>query len=245
MIALKSYLAKSFQGNHLNFNEDKVDIDFINKLFIIMDGFGGSNIGDKATNDVCENIKKYYTHFGGDANTTMPFFFSSKYLLEANALINAIYQSHNILIENNNSKAISERAGVSCVAATFADDIMVLISIGSCKSLLYRDGALKEICMPDNYELLANNNECRHLQTFPLSAIGLFEDLYFESREIRVRNDDLFIFLTDGVYSRLRNDELLEIIHSNKTLPLIADFMIDSANSNGNLDNQSVILLKF
>ena len=48
MIKLKSYSARTDSGPFLQVNEDDHDVDLINNLFLIFDGFGGSNVGDKA-----------------------------------------------------------------------------------------------------------------------------------------------------------------------------------------------------
>ncbi|MFT6604380.1 MAG: serine/threonine protein phosphatase PrpC, partial [Bacteriovoracaceae bacterium] len=67
---LKSYSAHTHQGPHLQINEDDVEIDLINQLYIIFDGFGGSAIGDKAVQEIKQTIKNFYTKIGGDPDAT-------------------------------------------------------------------------------------------------------------------------------------------------------------------------------
>ena len=54
MIELKSYGLLSHQGPHLNLNEDYVEVDLANNLFMVIDGFGGSNIGEAGSRlEIC------------------------------------------------------------------------------------------------------------------------------------------------------------------------------------------------
>ena len=74
MISLKSYSAFSEQGPYLQVNEDAVEVDLINHLFLLLDGFGGSSVGDKAVQFVKDTVKKFYTKVGGDPDSTLPFY---------------------------------------------------------------------------------------------------------------------------------------------------------------------------
>ena len=114
MIELKRYSAKTDQGPFLNVNEDDVDVDIINKLYLLFDGFGGAGIGDESVKIVRDNIKSFYLKFGSDPDSTFPFYYSPKYLLEGNALVNAINYSHDILKKHNKSKEMSDR-GLSLI----------------------------------------------------------------------------------------------------------------------------------
>lgn len=101
---LKSFSAHSDQGPYLQINEDSYDFDLDNNLYMILDGFGGVGVGDIAISSLKENIKKFYTQVSEDPDATLPFFFSPKYLLEGNALINSILYSHNLLVKENMKK---------------------------------------------------------------------------------------------------------------------------------------------
>ena len=87
---LKIFSAETHQGPYLNINEDGCDYDFSNNIYMILDGFGGSGVGDKVVREIKDNIKRFYTQIASDINATMPFFYSPKYLIEGNALINSL-----------------------------------------------------------------------------------------------------------------------------------------------------------
>ena len=73
-----------------------------------------------------ENIKKFYTKIGGDPDSTLPFFFSRKFLIEGNALVNSMRYAHELIKQSNMEKQMNDRAGASCLAAALAENIMTL-----------------------------------------------------------------------------------------------------------------------
>ena len=54
MISLKGFSSKTHQGPFLQTNEDDIDVDLINDLFLIFDGFGGAGIGDRTVGVIKE-----------------------------------------------------------------------------------------------------------------------------------------------------------------------------------------------
>jgi serine/threonine protein phosphatase PrpC len=246
MIKLKSYSAKTNQGPFLQVNEDNFEIDLVNKMFLLFDGFGGAGIGDLAVQSLKKNIKNFYTKFSDDPDSTMPFFYSHKYNLEGNALINSMHNAQKLLVNENKAKEISLRGGSSVIAAVQSENLVITASTGNCLTTLYRKGHLEVVNYPDSLEFLSGEKYNSNLQTTPLSGFGLFEDLHLSIKEIRPMDGDLLILMTDGVYSRINNEELKYIIEKpGMYLPEKIDELFDLANSHGNLDNQSIVFLQF
>jgi serine/threonine protein phosphatase PrpC len=246
MIELKSYGMQSHQGPHLNINEDLVDADLVNNLFMLIDGFGGSNIGDRVAMIIRDNLKRSFTKIAIDPEATLPFFFSHKYLIEGNALINAFQVAHQHVSRDNEQKSLDNRGGGSVMAASIAENILTLVSTGNCVAYLYRKGHLSIEVLPDSLAGLSRDSYQTHLQSVPMSGIGLFEDLHYSVRELRVTEGDVVIMLTDGAYSRLNTEEIRYTVETNleSEMDTIKEFFRLS-NDRGNLDNQSAIILQF
>lgn len=243
---LKSYSAHTHQGPHLQINEDDVEIDLVNQLYIILDGFGGSGIGDKCVQELKQTIKTFYTKVGGDPDSTLPFYYSNKYLLEGNALVNSMLYAHQQLKLKNSEVEMNSRGGASCIAVAQSENIVTVVGTGNCLAYLYRNGKLKEIVHPDNMELLGEDEYLKHFLSLPMSGFGLFDDLHFRVAEVRVKTDDTLILLTDGVYSRLNSNEIKFILDRKKHSDgQKVKEMFNLANSRGNMDNQSTILLQY
>ena len=246
MIELKSYGMQSHQGPHLNLNEDLVEADLVNNLFMLIDGFGGSNVGDRAAMMIRDNLKRSYTKISVDPDATLPFFYSHKYLIEGNALINAFYNAHHNVTRDNEQKSLDNRGGGSVIAAAISENILTLVSTGNCLAYLYRKGHLSLEVLPDSLASLSRDSYQSHLHSVPLSGIGLFEDLHYNVRELKISEGDVVIMLTDGAYSRLSMDEIKYTVEKNLESELEAiKELFKLSNERGNLDNQSAVILQF
>lgn len=246
MIELKSYGLQTHQGPHLNLNEDLVEVDLVNKLFMVVDGFGGSNIGDRASMLIRDHLKRSYTKIARDPDSTLPFFYSYKYLIEGNALINAFHTAHQAMSKENENKSMNNRGGASVICAAMSENVLTVVSSGNCAAYLYRKGHLTTEVIPDSLISMSRDRASTFLNSAPMSGIGLFEDLHFQVREIKISEGDLVIFLTDGIYARLLESEIKYSIEKNLDNDLeIIKALTKSANDRGNLDNQTALLLQF
>lgn len=246
MIELKSYGLLSHQGPHLNLNEDLAEVDLVNNLFMIIDGFGGSNIGDKSAMIIRDSLKRSYTKIANDPDSTLPFFYSHKYLIEGNALINALHVAHRNVSKENENKNMNNRGGGSVIGAALAENVLTLVSTGNCSAYLYRKGHLSNEVQPDSLRSLSRDRFSSFLHTAPMSGVGLFEDLHFQVRELKISAGDLVLLFTDGIYARLEENEIKYTVEKNLDNELeIINELIKLANDRGNLDNQSALLLQF
>jgi serine/threonine protein phosphatase PrpC len=243
---LKRFASKTHQGPYLELNEDEMDINLTDNLFFVIDGFGGSGVGDKVAGMVKENLKTSYTKIGHDPDATMPFFYSPKYLLEANALINAFHSTHYKVKQRNEAFQMQDKGGASALAVTFSENIVNFVSVGNCKAVLYRKGHISLVTIPDSLNSFSQDQIYSANQTCPMSGIGLFDDLHLIVKELKLLEDDQLILMTDGVYSRLHDDDIKYILDRNE-LPYHKkiDELFKLVNERGNLDNQTTILLHF
>lgn len=241
---LKSYSAKTHQGPLLQVNEDDYDVDLRNQLFFLMDGFGGAGVGDKAVGLVKSQLKSFYTKIAMDPDSTLPFFFSPRYLIEGNALINSLKSAHQSLKNENAEKDMSSRGGVSLIAVAASESLLTLVSVGNCASFLYRQGRLELLTYPDCLKPLSDEYQ-RSFHLHPLNALGLFDEVEPQVRELRLQNDDQVILLSDGVYGRLKEEEIKFVLEKKTEKSHLIDDLFAMANSRGNLDNQTAVILRF
>lgn len=246
MIDLKSFASRTDKGPYLQINEDNVEVDLVNKLYMIFDGFGGSSIGDKAVYLVLDTIKKFYTRIAGDPDATLPFYYSPKYLIEGNALINAMEYAHFLLKKENKEKEMDSRGGASCIAVAQAENLLTLASTGNCLGLVYSKGQMKVVSSPDNFELISGDFYDKEFVTAPASGFGLFNELHLNISEVRINSGDKVVLLSDGIYSRINYKEVKDIILSEgQRASDKIDMLFDLANKRGNMDNQSALLLNY
>ncbi|EQC51251.1 PP2C family serine/threonine-protein phosphatase [Bacteriovorax sp. DB6_IX] len=244
MIDIQSYFAKTHQGPYLNLNEDDILVDLNNRLFALFDGFGGSSIGDQAV-DLCKKkVEGFFSKVSADPDATMPYFYSPKYLLETNALINSTFLAHEALLKENSSREMNERGGVSQILAMISENILSLVSVGNCAAFLYRNGRVSLISSPDCISPIGSIEQNITYRTFPLSALGLYEDLDPKVWEVNLQQGDKVVLLSDGIFSRLGVDDLRVILDKHGTDEHESvKSLINLSNDRGNLDNQSAIIL--
>lgn len=246
MLQLKSFTAVSDQGPSFQLNEDALEIDLKNNLFLVVDGFGGTGAGDVVAKIVKDSIKNFYTRFGGDIESTLPFYFSQKFLIEGNALINSMYFAQEKVLDFNKGKDLSKMGGASCLSCSLSENIITFVSVGNCYASILRGGRILPCLLPDCYDLFDSSDPDRPWKTYPLSALGLFQDIHINAREIKLIKDDIVVLVTDGVYSKISDKEIVYILSNNEiSISERVDKIFGLANSKGNLDNQTMVLLQF
>lgn len=243
---LKAYAAQTHQGPYLQVNEDAYDFDFENEMFMVMDGFGGSGIGDRAVDKLKQEIKSFYLQISDDPNATMPLYYNPKNLLEANAILNAMMNAHQNLLRNNLDKPVNQRAGVSTIVAVKADSLIILVGVGNCCAYHFRHGKLSKIIAEDTFQYLSKNQLDKKFRTTPMNAVGMYPELGHQLREVRLAEGDKIILLTDGVYAQIDEEELLYAL--NRSAPDAnerVNSLLKLSNSRGNSDNQTAMILEF
>ena len=243
---ISNFSVETHQGPYLDINEDGYDFDLDQNIYMIFDGFGGNGIGDKAVESLKTNIKSFYQNFIADRNSTLPFYYSSKYLIEGNALINASLLAHKNLLDENNKKDISLRAGASGVLINKSESILTVLVTGNCRAYMLKKGRLVSLFGDDSFQFLTQDHFDSHLKNIPLSGFGLFPELHYQVREVRVSPGDKIITFTDGVYSRLNELEIVDAI----TKPSISgkskiEELFKLSNDRGNLDNQTCMIIEY
>lgn len=237
MTSLKSYSYKTLQGPYLNLNEDYISVDFASSLFLLMDGFGGQGVGDKICHYIDSNFSNYYNHLTSDPDSTLPLFFSPQYFIETNALANALKRVHQDIFIENMKQEPRFRGGASLTAISVSEGHLHICSLGSNMAIVVNKESFNIIDLPE----LAGDGKVKVTD----NALGMFEHVQFNLRDVRVHEGDRVLILSDGIHSSFTPNELQVLSiesHSNEDL---LNNLIGISNSRGNKDNLSGILLNF
>lgn len=204
---LKSYTLFSTQGEA----KSQEDYSLGKKergLFVVADGFGGSDPGLKAAKSACEAVLGFLEKEANDIEATLPFVLRSYFSLAGNVLFNALVHANRTVTELNKKKSAAEKGGASVLACFLDEDLMALANVGNCSAWLIRDGKSKELVTPRSYARLIDplQDDEDPYRAIPLMAMGVSEDLEPEIIEFRVREGDWVILNTDGVPKRVREE---------------------------------------
>jgi len=240
---LRKYITTSEKGPTLHVNEDFCFYDLKHLLFLVLDGMGGSGIGDIAAEKTAMRIKEHYLKFSKDPDATMPFYFNNLYNLELNSLINCLHFSHKDLFKENLSKEEFMRAAVTGQFACQAEGKLNLVSVGSGFTFLIRENTIHSIYKND---LCVNSIRTSTNMTYiPMSPVGMNFDLIYFVKEFEIQKGDRFILGTDGAFSHLSDAEILNWLNKKELTKENLIEVLELNNAKGNQDNQSVIVLEY
>ena len=245
MSAINSYYANTESGPSLELNEDSLLVDVSNGLFGLIDGYGGSGIGDHVAEMIKETVSESYGVLSIDEDATMPLYFNANYSVETNALINSIHLAHSKVKEYNRNKETSSRGGASLLACTIGDNRLQFVGTGSCLALHFRNGAVKIGYYPHaNSEISITGGNCSG--SYPLSGIGLFDELDFFVQEVKVIPGDRCFLFSSGSYAPFNLTELSVLLNEFGADPeLFKKELSMLAESRGFCGNQSIVCLEF
>lgn len=243
---LKAYAAQTHQGPYLQVNEDGYEFDFENEMYMILDGFGGSGIGDRAVEKLKQEIKTFYTQLSDDPNATMPLYYNPRNLLEGNAVLNALMNAHQNLLKNNLDRPLNQRAGASAIVAAKAESLLVLVGVGNCTAYHFRHGKLSKLILEDTFQYMSKDQFELKFRTTPMSALGMYPEMGYQLKEVRLAEGDKVILLTDGVYAHLTLEELqYSLTKQSPDANERVNSLLKLSNSRGNTDNQTAVILEF
>lgn len=177
-------------------------------LFVVADGFGGSEGGVGTSKLACESVLGFLEKEAGDIDATLPFVLRRYHSLAGNILFNALIHANRKVLAQNKGKAANARGGASVVAAYLDDDLFALANVGACSAWLMRDGRMTEMVIPRTYARLLDplTSDPHPDLAVPLMAMGMTEDLEPEIVEFRVRKGDWLLIQSDGIRTEIREE---------------------------------------
>lgn len=245
-LSIKRYAYRSDKGPILEVNEDDVEVDLKNEIFMVLDGFGGSDAGVKAVKTIKDTITQFYTKVVEDPDSTLPFFFNPQYLIEGNSLVNSFHKAHEAMINQNKGKSLSQMGGASVCAGVLSGRIFTIVSVGNCSVVVIRNNIIQFINYPESYDFFNGDVRNKFLTNFTLNGIGLFKSPSFSVKEFFLEEHDKVIFLSDGAYNRLSLSEMKNVFcYSNLNVKEKINRVFNLANGRGNQDNQTCMVLEF
>jgi protein phosphatase len=127
-----------------------------------------------------------------------------------------------------------------------------ILHVGDSRAYRLRDGGFEQLTTDHSIvnDLLKNqeisedearNHPYRHVLT---RALGAAEDVAADVTPIEVRDEDVYLLCSDGVYGMLSDQGMQAILSRHRTDPeRAASELIDAANAAGGKDNASAIVL--
>jgi PPM family protein phosphatase len=234
-------------GRKRSHNEDFVayfepgDADVLRasgRLYIIADGVGGASEGERASQYAAEKVLYEY--------------YQQPELDPGERLKHAMRQASQEIFEYAESEGAYRRMATTLVAAVVRGDRMIVANVGDSRAYLVRDGEATQITTDHNTvgemvgeglmsEEEAMNSKAKNRLTRSLGAepdvmVDLFPD-------IQLLPGDKVLLCTDGLTRYALSQNIASFTASGEPEE-ITKRLVDFANSQGGVDNISVILVE-
>lgn len=244
----------SDRGLKRGHNEDSLSVVTEMGLFIVADGMGGHNAGEVASRRAIESIVDFLRKCAGD-DSTWPFPEIRQLSRTENKIVAAIKLANRDVCNLSLEHPEYSGMGTTLVAMLYdaADGRAAVAHVGDSRCYRLREGVLEQVTLDHSWvsEQLqkkiitaeeAKNHRWKNVIT---RALGNKLDVEVDVQSVAVQAGDTFMLCSDGLSGMVEDDGLERLMLENAELETCAQKMIESANSNGGLDNISVILVRF
>ena len=218
-------------------NEDALALKPELGLFMVADGMGGAQAGERASaiaiETVVESIGKAATRTG-------------------EALVEAIRVANRNVLEQAAVNPAYEGMGTTVVAALIDLPAVHIASVGDSRLYLWRQGELHRITSDQTWvnEVGRNLGLSEHqIDTHPFRnvltmAVGARENIDVHTHELLLDPGDLLLLCSDGLHGVVDEPSLAQILAGAGTLEEKGKTMIQAARDEGAPDNITAVLIQ-
>jgi len=229
MTHLGRTVALTDTGRRRRHNEDVYVVD--PPIFAIADGMGGAKAGEVAAGLAADVLRGE----GGSGEE---------------ALVTLIQEANRRVYERAAEDTAKSGMGTTMTVALLEDSHVRIGHVGDSRAYLIRDGELSQLT--DDHSLvgelvrsgkLAPEEAETHPQRSVITRVlGTDPDVDVDTITIETRSGDLFLLCSDGLYSMVGNDRILELVERNRRdLDAAAKALVAAANKGGGDDNITVV----
>ena len=206
-------------------------------LFVVADGMGGHNAGDRASSYAVEVFLRS-VRWERDKN---PIRIIRRSIEKANTKV----------LEEAKSKEKYQGMGTTMVVATIVKDILYVANVGDSRLYLIGD-TIRQITRDHSLveEMIRAGGITREEGRYHpdknviTRAIGVEERVAIDFFDVQMKKDDTLLLCTDGLSNMLTDKEIERIIKEESSLRMAGKRLVEAANRNGGSDNITALLVR-
>lgn len=236
---------KSDRGVMRTSNEDACFVLLPDKVYVLADGVGGGNSGEIASRTAVSEIANYVVNH------------PITHMIEKYEIVD--YLKAAIEVANRKiygmANAHEENAGMATttVVVHVRNGQAYVANIGDSRAYLYREGALTQITEDHTYVntlvkagvLSREEAEVDDRKNVIVKALGADSTADPDFFRVEIKENDVLILCSDGLYDELTDEEIISVIEENlDNMSYLAKELVSKANQHGGRDNTTVICLK-
>ena len=216
-------------GRKRRHNEDVFVLD--PPLFAIADGMGGANAGEVAAGLAAAALREIRDGGSGEE-----------------AVETLIQEANRRVYQRATEDAAASGMGTTMTVALLEDGRVRIGHVGDSRA--YLDGELSQLT--DDHSLVGElvrsgkltpeDAESHPQRSVITRALGTDPDVDVDTITVETRSGDVFLLCSDGLYSMVGNDRILELVERHRgDLKTAAKALIAAANKGGGDDNITVV----
>lgn len=232
-------------------NEDFLEVDDGNRIFLVADGMGGHNHGEVASRIAVESIRTFMT--GGDeCESTLPIASEGDLHHHSSRLKRSIHIAHNRVLDAIEEDGALLGMGTTVVGAMLRDDIAAIVHVGDSRAYRLRNAHLELLTQDHtwvNEQVVAGYLSEEQAKSHPLKnvvtrALGGDSEVMVDVTETRVKDGDLYLLCSDGLTTMLGDQDIHRILSAEVPIEDTCRRLVEEANARGGFDNVTVLLIR-
>jgi protein phosphatase len=226
-------------------NQDSILIHTEQKCFVIADGMGGHRGGDIASQLTVQVFAQELTHAKG--------------LSKVDIIKRAVEFSNKLIYEKSQSEDYLNGMGTTVVSLIIDKSKAFIANVGDSRVYLMNNNLIYQITRDHslvqeklNLGIYTREEAAQDkMKNILVRTLGFEDKLEFDLFEYTISKNDLFMICSDGLYGKVCDEEIAEIINKNIPKPEVAtssdldkavEELIQRAKYYGGNDNISVII---
>ncbi|WP_163340460.1 PP2C family serine/threonine-protein phosphatase [Desulfopila sp. IMCC35008] len=222
-------------------NEDVCYADTQQHCYLVADGMGGQAGGEIASSLFRQATDEVF----GDTSPTA-----------LDSAIARLQSCFNLAHKKIHQQVVEkpELIGMGCTAdlLTFYEDHYLLGHVGDSRTYLYSGNALSQLTTDHSLlheqisqgVIASEDAEKSRFRNVLLQAVGVDMQIDVDIITGQVEPGSQFLLCSDGLYTMVREEELISVLAYDAPPQLKAEILINMANDNGGRDNIAITLIE-
>ncbi len=234
-------------------NEDSFRLAPELNLFVLSDGMGGLESGERASRLATETIVAHCRDAQADA--TLAVF--GKHIEGVNDISNrlasAIRLANQEIFQAAQDLGGKGGMGATIVAARFLEDRACIAHVGDSRAYLFRDEQLNQLTEDHSFVaeqvrrgiITLEQAGRSRMQNVLTRALGVEQNVDVEVTEELLREGDTYLLCSDGLFRELSEPQIAGVLLEATGAQEAADSLVEHANHAGGGDNITAIVLRY